>query len=80
MRNDGRPLIKDIHFCSQTMHSNRRICREFHAVCDYIIGMSEEWMVRVEGKEYGPVDLDELREWKREGRLIRENEVREPGE
>ena len=42
--------------------------------------MSEEWMVRVEGKEYGPVDLDGLREWKREGRLIRENEVREPGQ
>ncbi len=36
-------------------------------------------MVRVEGREYGPVDLEELREWKREGRLIRENEVREPG-
>ena len=36
------------------------------------------WIVRVLGKEYGPVDLDELREWKREGRLIRENEIREP--
>ena len=35
--------------------------------------------MRVQGKEYGPVDLDELREWKREGRLIRENEIREPG-
>jgi GYF domain 2 len=40
---------------------------------------SEAWIVRVEGKEYGPVDVDELREWKREGRLIRENEIREPG-
>lgn len=40
---------------------------------------SEAWVVRVEGKEYGPVGLDELREWKREGRLIRENDVREPG-
>ncbi len=35
--------------------------------------------MRVQGKEYGPVDLDELRDWKREGRLIRENEIREPG-
>ena len=35
--------------------------------------------MRVQGQEYGPVDLDELREWKREGRLIRENEIREPG-
>jgi hypothetical protein len=32
----------------------------------------------VEGREYGPVDLDELRGWKREGRLIPENEIREP--
>ena len=40
--------------------------------------MPEEWIVRVEGKEYGPVDLEDLRAWKEEGRLIRENEVREP--
>jgi hypothetical protein len=40
---------------------------------------NDSWIVRVLGKEYGPVDLDELREWKREGRLIRENEIREPG-
>ncbi|HEY3662505.1 MAG TPA: DUF4339 domain-containing protein [Chthoniobacterales bacterium] len=38
----------------------------------------DAWIVRVQGKEYGPVDLDELREWKQEGRLIRENEIREP--
>ena len=41
--------------------------------------MAEQWIVRVQGKEYGPVDLEELREWKQEGRLIRENEIREPG-
>jgi hypothetical protein len=38
--------------------------------------MSEQWMVRVEGREYGPVDTDTLREWKNEGRLIRSNELR----
>jgi hypothetical protein len=42
--------------------------------------MSEEWIVRVEGREYGPVDTDELREWRREGRLIPANEVRRVGE
>ena len=42
--------------------------------------MSEQWMVRVEGKEYGPVDEDDLREWKTEGRLIRTNEVRRVGD
>ncbi len=42
--------------------------------------MAQEWIVRVEGKEYGPVETDELVEWKREGRLIRENEIRLVGE
>ena len=37
-------------------------------------------MVRVEGKEYGPVDADELREWREEGRLIPQNEVRRVGD
>ena len=41
--------------------------------------MSDQWIVRVQGKEYGPVALEELQAWKKEGRLIRENEVREPG-
>src|SRR5437764_13195654 len=39
-------------------------------------GMMEEWIVRVQGKEYGPADIDTLREWKREGRLLPENEAR----
>ena len=38
--------------------------------------MSDQWMVRVEGREYGPVDTDALLEWKSEGRLIRTNELR----
>ena len=42
--------------------------------------MGEEWIVRVEGQEYGPVDIDALREWKREGRLIPSNELRQVGD
>ena len=52
----------------------------FGSVCDYMDGMSEEWMVRVAGQEYGPVETEALREWKAEGRLIPENEVRRVGE
>src|SRR5947208_1604744 len=40
-------------------------------------GMTEEWIVRVQGKEYGPADIDTLREWKKEGRLLPENEARD---
>lgn len=40
----------------------------------------DDWFVRVAGKEYGPVDVDTLQEWKAEGRLIRENEVRRASE
>src|SRR5438552_12949173 len=39
-------------------------------------GMSEEWIVRVKGKEYGPANLDTLLEWKAEGRLLPANEAR----
>jgi hypothetical protein len=42
--------------------------------------MPEQWMVRVEGKEYGPVDEDDLREWRAEGRLIPQNEIRRVGD
>jgi hypothetical protein len=41
--------------------------------------MAEEWIVRVQGKEYGPADIDTLLEWKREGRLLPENEARNTG-
>ena len=42
--------------------------------------MPDQWMVRVEGREYGPVDNDDLLEWKAEGRLIPSNEVRRVGD
>src|SRR6266567_4919585 len=38
--------------------------------------MTEEWIVRVRGKEYGPADIETLREWKTEGRLLPGNEAR----
>ncbi len=38
--------------------------------------MADQWMVRVEDREYGPVDTETLLEWKNEGRLIRTNELR----
>jgi len=39
-------------------------------------GVAEEWIVRVEGKEYGPANIDTLREWKAEGRVLPANEAR----
>jgi hypothetical protein len=42
--------------------------------------MSDRWIIRVAGKEYGPVDLEMLKEWKREGRLLSANEARLEGE
>ena len=39
--------------------------------------VAHAWFVRVQDQEYGPVDLDTLLEWKAEGRLIPENEVRQ---
>ena len=39
-------------------------------------GMSDEWIVRVQGTEYGPANIETLREWKAEGRLLPVNEAR----
>jgi hypothetical protein len=38
--------------------------------------MTEQWIIRVQDKEYGPADIETLREWKTEGRLLPENEAR----
>ena len=38
--------------------------------------MAQQWIIRVQGKEYGPVAVETLREWKTEGRLLPENEAR----
>jgi hypothetical protein len=38
--------------------------------------MPEEWIVQVEGREYGPVELEILREWKDEGRVLPTNQAR----
>jgi hypothetical protein len=39
-------------------------------------GVTEEWIVRVDGREYGPANIDILREWKAEGRVLPSNEAR----
>src|SRR5919198_449781 len=39
-------------------------------------GVAEEWIVRVNGREYGPANIDTLREWKAEGRVLPMNEAR----
>jgi len=38
--------------------------------------MPEQWIIRVEGKEYGPADLATLREWKIDGRVLPTNPAR----
>jgi GYF domain 2 len=38
--------------------------------------MAEEWIIRVQGKEYGPADLEMLREWKADGRVLATNPAR----
>src|SRR5216117_3775425 len=38
--------------------------------------MADRWLVRVGEKEYGPLELGTLDDWKREGRLLPTNEVR----
>jgi hypothetical protein len=37
--------------------------------------VNDEWIVRVQGTEYGPANIETLREWKAEGRLLPSNEA-----
>src|SRR4029450_12304259 len=39
-------------------------------------GVTEEWILRVDGGEYGPANIETLREWKAEGRVLPVNEAR----
>jgi GYF domain 2 len=38
--------------------------------------MAEQWIIRVQGKDYGPADLVTLREWKADGRILPTNPAR----
>ena len=38
--------------------------------------VTEDWIVRVDGREYGPANIETLREWKAEGRVLPANEAR----
>ena len=38
--------------------------------------MAEQWIIRVQGKDYGPADLETLQEWKEDGRVIPTNPAR----
>jgi len=38
--------------------------------------MAEQWIIRVQGKDYGPADLETLQEWKADGRVIPTNPAR----
>ncbi len=38
--------------------------------------MAEQWIIRVQGKDYGPADLETLHEWKADGRVLPVNPAR----
>lgn len=38
--------------------------------------MADQWIIRVQDKEYGPAQLETLREWKAEGRVLPANPAR----
>jgi len=56
--------------------SAQRSTIAFRLVSRYVTGMPE-WILRVQGKEYGPADFKTLREWKSEGRVIATNPARQ---
>jgi GYF domain 2 len=47
-----------------------------NAGCSMIKRMAEQWIIQVQGKDYGPVDLATLHEWKADGRVLPTNAAR----
>jgi hypothetical protein len=56
--------------------SHRRLVLDSECMMLDDQGVTDEWIVRVQGNEYGPANLETLREWKAEGRLLPANEAR----
>jgi len=38
--------------------------------------MAEQWIIQVDGKDYGPADVETLRDWKTDGRVLPSNPAR----
>src|SRR3954470_23474197 len=57
--------------------SHRRLMLDSECMMLDDQGVNDEWIVRVQGSEYGPATIETLREWKAEGRLLPSNEVRQ---
>jgi hypothetical protein len=47
-----------------------------NAGCSMIKRMAEQWIIQVQGKDYGPADLATLHEWKADGRVLPTNAAR----
>jgi uncharacterized membrane protein len=41
--------------------------------------MDQYWVVAADGKEYGPADLETLRQWVREGRIVQATHIKKTG-
>jgi hypothetical protein len=57
--------------------SHRRLMLDSECMMLDDQGVNDEWIVRVQGSEYGPANMETLREWKAEGRLLPSNEARQ---
>jgi hypothetical protein len=57
--------------------SHRRLMLDSECMMLDDQGVNDEWIVRVQGAEYGPANIETLREWKAEGRLLPSNEARQ---
>lgn len=42
-------------------------------------GQDQYWVVAADGKEYGPADLETLRQWAKEGRVVHATHIRKAG-
>src|SRR5438046_5223679 len=76
IRDSEKQTIKVIGTVNKQEFHRKRLILDSECMIPDDQGVTEEWILRVDGREYGPANIETLREWKAEGRVLPANEAR----
>src|SRR5438270_13180397 len=76
IRDSKKRAINVIVTVDKQEFHRKRLILDSECMIPHDQGVTEEWILRVDGREYGPANIETLREWKAEGRLLPANEPR----
>src|SRR6184192_2262219 len=76
IRDSKKRAINVIVTVDKQEFHRKRLILDSECMIPHDQGVTEEWILRVDGREYGPANIETLREWKAEGRVLPANEAR----